>query len=171
MLSSKKIETVEHERNKCRVLPVDTKKTRSRSLSKIRDTEFFEEQTDSKHHGVKKVNKSLFHPMKTVSKHGINQSTKEKTGEVPVVIDEVTKYITGVNEYTTCQDIIKAILDNEIDTLQTSHVQNYLLFERWKKVERPLRHSAKILNIWNAWGHDRYSVRFVLRRTKKGNLL
>ena len=120
MLSSKKIETVEHERNNCRVLLVaPTEKTRSRSLPKIKDTKLLKEQIELKHHGVIKVNKSHFHSTKT--KNGMKQSNKEETGEVPVVIGEVTKWITGVNEHTTCQDIIKAILDKETDIFQVIH--------------------------------------------------
>ena len=42
---------------------------------------------------------------------------------------------------------------------QTSHVRKYLLCERWKNVERPLRQSAQVLSIWNAWGQDKNIVR------------
>ena len=44
---------------------------------------------------------------------------------------------------------------------QTSSVRKYVLCERWKKVDRPLRHSALVLNIWNAWGQDKSIVRWV----------
>ena len=53
---------------------------------------------------------------------------------------------------------------------QTSHVRRYLLCERWKKVERPLRHSALVLNIWNAWGQDKSIVRWI-KEVKKNKIL
>ena len=35
---------------------------------------------------------------------------KEAAAEVPVIVDEVTKWISGVNKNTTCRDIISVIL-------------------------------------------------------------
>ena len=92
MLSSEKIKTVQHERRYCRVLPLASKeKTRSSSLPKVREKIILREQLKVKHCADRKVNQSFSHSMHTLSKHGVNKSTKGETGEVPVVIDEVTK--------------------------------------------------------------------------------
>ena len=39
-------------------------------------------------------------------------------------------------------------------------MKKYILCERWKKVERPLRHSSHLLDLWTAWGQDRQTVRW-----------
>ena len=119
MISSKKKETVQHERGNCRILPVaPIEKTRSRSLPKIRDKKILKEQLEARKFGDLKLSQSLSHSVHTFFKPEVNQSIEEETVEVPVVIDEVTKWITGVNKHTTCQDIIKAILETETETFQ-----------------------------------------------------
>ena len=40
---------------------------------------------------------------------------KEESVEVPVMVDEVTKWISGVNKSTTCRDIITVILKRSND--------------------------------------------------------
>ena len=40
---------------------------------------------------------------------------KEESVEVPVMVDEVTKWISGVNKSTTCRDIITVILKRSSD--------------------------------------------------------
>ena len=39
----------------------------------------------------------------------------EESVEVPVMVDEVTKWISGVNKSTTCRDIITVILKRSAD--------------------------------------------------------
>ena len=56
--------------------------------------------------------------MHTLSKPGIIKPLKEDSGEVPVIVDDVTKWISGVNGSTTCQDIIRVILERETVTFQ-----------------------------------------------------
>lgn len=41
--------------------------------------------------------------------------SKEESVEVPVIVDEVTKWISGVNKSTTCRDIITVILKRSND--------------------------------------------------------
>ena len=40
---------------------------------------------------------------------------EEESVEVPVMVDEVTKWISGVNKSTTCRDIITVILKRSSD--------------------------------------------------------
>ena len=58
--------------------------------------------------------------MHTLCKQGVNKvgNNKEETKEVPVIVDDVTKWISGVNERTTCRDIITAILEKEYHSFQ-----------------------------------------------------
>ena len=64
------------------------------------------------------VNKTLYQSMNTLTRQGIIKHVKEETVEIPVIVDEVTKWVTGVNEGTTCEDIIRAILQRETNTFQ-----------------------------------------------------
>ena len=41
--------------------------------------------------------------------------SKEESVEVPVIVDDVTKWISGVNKSTTCRDIITVILKRSSD--------------------------------------------------------
>ena len=38
---------------------------------------------------------------------------KDESVEVPVIVDEVTKWISGINKNTTCRDIITALLKRQ----------------------------------------------------------
>ena len=100
-------------------------KTRCRSLPRISDKKFLKEEL--KPCADTKVNLSISHPMPTFSKHGMNQSPNEETVEVPVIIDEVTKWISGVTEHTTCLDIIKVVLEKETNTLQVINNQDKII--------------------------------------------
>ena len=123
MISSNNIETVQNRRRNDRMLQVASKeKTRCRSLPRISDKKFL--KGEIKPCADTKVSQTLSHPMPTFSKHGMSQSTKEKTVEVPVVIDEVTKWISGVTEHTTCLDIIKVVLEMGTNSIQVINNQD-----------------------------------------------
>ena len=38
--------------------------------------------------------------------------------EIPVIVDDVTKWISGINENTTCRDVIRVILERETNHFQ-----------------------------------------------------
>ena len=90
----------------------------SKSLPKTRDQSFPRETFKDNPNPVTKVNQSLSQSMHTLSKPGIIKLVKEDSGEVPVIVDDVTKWISGVNGSTTCQDIIRVILERETVTFQ-----------------------------------------------------
>jgi len=166
LLDKERNESSHQGRKRSRTLPTAPKdSSRSKSLPKSNEQAYPPEKSRESH--LTKAKQSLSQSTHTLSKQGLVKAHKEDSGEVPVTVDDVTKWISGVNGSTTCQDIIRVILERETVTFQASHVRKYVLCERWKKVERPLRQSAKILNIWNAWGQDRSTVRFVLKRIKK----
>ena len=123
MISSKNSETVQHRRRNDRMLHVASKeKTRCRSLPRISDKKFLKEELNPC--ADTKVSQTLSHQMPIFSTLGMSQSTKEETVEVPVIIDEATKWISGVTEHTTCQDIIKVVLVKETNTLQVINNQD-----------------------------------------------
>jgi Ras association domain-containing protein 9/10 len=40
----------------------------------------------------------------------------------------------------------------------------FAVVERWRKMERPLDPHSRILKAWNAWGDQKYEIKFSLRR-------
>ena len=154
-------------------LPKDTSRSKSPRSSK--------EHSRSKSLSRKEEGKLRHQNPLSSSTHQLSVK-KEDHAEVPVIVDEETKWISGVNKNTTCRDIITVILKRNnqhykvnktilrvllINLLciqltfyhQESDVHKYILCERWKKVDRPLRHTAHLLGIWTAWGQDRQAVR------------
>ena len=121
MIGINKIETAHHGKRKSRTLPVaPNDKCRSRSLSKISDKRIAKEKVEVDYNKVTKVNKSLSQSLHTLTQQDINNSNKEDAEEIPVIVDEVTKWISGVNRSTMCQDIIKVILEKEKEKFQVS---------------------------------------------------
>ena len=45
---------------------------------------------------------------------------------------------------------------------------NFCLVEKWRKIERPLGQSSKVLRVWAAWGEDKSEVRLVVKRSAGG---
>lgn len=67
--------------------------------------------------------------------------------EIGVWVEGVQKWVTGVTRRTSCHDIIKALLRAQSLPAQDSDVIDYVIVERWRKVERPLDHEQRILKV------------------------
>lgn len=92
--------------------------------------------------------------------------------EIPVWIKGEQRWISGVTEQTTCLDLIEALLidegvikaanDNNNYTngsnLYPARVNDYVIIERWRRVEQVLDPRTKILKIWTAWGEEQAEV-------------
>ena len=125
MICDNGIESEHHKIKRSRTLPVvPNKNHRSCSLPKISDRNISRRKSEIKQNVMTKVNKSLSQSMNTLARQGI---IKEDNVEIPVVVDEVTKWITGVNKSTTCQDIIRAILQREAGSFQVRLELDYLI--------------------------------------------
>lgn len=89
--------------------------------------------------------------------------------EIGVWVEGVQKWVTGVTRRTTCHDLIKALLRAQHNgRADDSDVIQYVIVERWRKVERPLDHEQRILKVWRTWGEAVSEVRFSLRRVRDG---
>ncbi|XP_043219537.1 ras association domain-containing protein 10-like [Amphibalanus amphitrite] len=88
------------------------------------------------------------------------------TSEIPVWVDGVEKWVTGVGRRTTCADLVRALLSAEAgsEPPTESELRAYSLVERWRQVERPLDPAARIQKVWRTWGEDTAEVRFALKR-------
>lgn len=83
--------------------------------------------------------------------------------EIPVWVDETQKWLSGLSKRTTCDDIIYAILYNE-NRHETENTDSYMIFERWKGIEKALQGRTKILRVWRNWGSEQANVQFLMRR-------
>ena len=86
--------------------------------------------------------------------------------EVPFFVNNNTKWISGINEQTTCSDIIKALLaaEGRLKGINEEQLDRFVLVERWRRVERPLKKDSCLLKIYQAWGAEACDVQFILKR-------
>lgn len=87
--------------------------------------------------------------------------------EIPVWVHNEQRFISGITEDTTCLDLIEAILEDECvvgkPDFTSKSPKDYVITERWKKVEQVLDSKTNILTIWNAWGNAQPEVRFFIK--------
>jgi Ras association domain-containing protein 9/10 len=94
------------------------------------------------------------------------------SSEIPVWIKGEQRWISGVTDQTTCLDLIEALLmdegvikptsdsnNNHGTNLYPTKVNDYIIAERWRRVEQVLDPRTKILKIWTAWGAEQAEVR------------
>merc|ERR1719192_2040211 len=86
--------------------------------------------------------------------------------EVPFLVNNNQKWISGIVEQTTCADIIKALLaaEGRLKGITEDGLEKFVLVERWRRVERPLKKESCLLKIWQAWGPEAKDVQFILKR-------
>ncbi len=72
------------------------------------------------------------------------------------------KWVSGIQASTTCGDVLASVLRNVADL----NLSEYVLVEQWRGVERPLANSAKISQIWSAWGDEQERVRIGVKKIK-----
>uniref|UniRef100_A0A1B0CWH1 Uncharacterized protein n=1 Tax=Lutzomyia longipalpis TaxID=7200 RepID=A0A1B0CWH1_LUTLO len=94
--------------------------------------------------------------------------------EIPIWICGEPRYISGINEATTCQDLIEALIEDElkttsIDVSVSRDAEDYVITEKWRSVEQPLTSDTLILPLWQAWGAARNEVKFRLKIARKAN--
>ncbi|XP_019881082.1 ras association domain-containing protein 10 [Aethina tumida] len=87
--------------------------------------------------------------------------------EIPIWVRGEQRFVSGISEETTCQDVIHVLLqDEEIRGRPIAAPDQYHITERWRGVEQPLDPFSHILDIWNAWGTAQTEVKISLRRIK-----
>ena len=91
--------------------------------------------------------------------------------EVPFLVNNHQKWISGIVEETTCGDVVKALLaaEGRLKGIDEQQLDKFVMVERWRRVERPLKKESCLLKIWQAWGKEAKDVQFILKRvsTKK----
>merc|ERR1719400_2030298 len=92
--------------------------------------------------------------------------------EVPFLVNNKEKWISGIVEETTCGDVVKALLaaEGRLKGINEEQLDKFVMVERWRKVERPLKRESCLLKIWQAWGPEAQDVQFILKRvSSKGS--
>lgn len=82
--------------------------------------------------------------------------------------------MSGITNITTCSDVIAALINDEISSGQYSSidevrysVDDYIITERWRDVERELEADEPILPIFQAWSAAQKEMRFKLKINKR----
>lgn len=85
---------------------------------------------------------------------------QSELNEIPVWVRGEQRWISGLNEETTCGQLVEALLRDEgINAGQNDSLNQYVISEKWRRVEQILNSSTKVLKIWNAWGEAQSEVR------------
>lgn len=86
--------------------------------------------------------------------------------EIPVWVRGEQRWISGLSEETTCGQLVEALLRDEglhggaaLDQTDTNDILNqYVISEKWRRVEQILSRTTKVLQIWTAWGESQSQV-------------
>lgn len=91
----------------------------------------------------------------------------ETDDEIPIWVNREQRWISGITSLTTCGQLIEVLLRNEgilsedIDATHTANtISQYVITERWRRVEQMLDNNTKVLKIWKAWGQTRPEVTY-----------
>ncbi|XP_078053884.1 ras association domain-containing protein 8-like isoform X2 [Mustelus asterias] len=79
--------------------------------------------------------------------------------ELKVWVDGVQRVVCGVNEKTTCQEVVIALAQ------AMGRTGRYTLKEQWKDVERHFRPDEQLLPSLSKWGQQAKDVQLILNRT------
>lgn len=108
----------------------------------------------------------------TTSDESDNQTVELWSHEIPVWIKGEQRWISGVTDLTTCLDLIEALLidegvikatasdnnNNQEKSTYPTRVSEFVIIERWRRVEQVLDPRTRILKIWAAWGAEQSEV-------------
>lgn len=96
-----------------------------------------------------------------------SQASAESDDEIPIWVNREQRWISGITGQTTCGQLIEVLLRNEgmltddIDAeLCAETVAQYVITERWRRVEQMLDNRTKVMKIWKAWGQTRPEVTY-----------
>lgn len=94
-----------------------------------------------------------------------NDDSFEDTDEIPIWVRGEQRWISGITDDTTCGQLVEALLrDDGVDVEQIDVLDQYVITERWRRVEQVLNSSTKVQKIWIAWGATQSEVN-ILRLT------
>lgn len=83
--------------------------------------------------------------------------------EIPIWYNGKMKWISNLTTRSTCSDVIEAILSNDEHFHPSQSNDEYILYESWRGVERPLKSRCRLLKLWHAWAGESSNVTLTLR--------
>lgn len=88
----------------------------------------------------------------------------DNSNEIPVWVRGEQRWISGLGADTTCVQLVEALLrdDGLIDDNAPHRgdvLGQYVISEKWRRVEQILDAHTKVLSIWTAWGTAQSEVR------------
>lgn len=100
---------------------------------------------------------------------------EDGTEEMPIWIGkEDVRYVSGVTEATTSNDVIAVLIQDELNNRKYKNVDglrhevdDYILVEKWHDVESKLDGDTKVLPLYQAWGDLHNEMRFQLKINKE----
>ncbi|XP_036325852.1 uncharacterized protein LOC118738913 [Rhagoletis pomonella] len=118
---------------------------------------------------------------RTISLNGANSAEEQGQKEIPIWLDDEPRYVSGVNSRTTCNDIIKALIDDEIRNggnhdycanrgkfdAASRDYNDYVITESWRGIERSYDGNMAILPVWKAWSRVHNEIRLSLKHYKE----
>ncbi|XP_034482343.1 uncharacterized protein LOC117787833 [Drosophila innubila] len=148
------------------------------------------QQHDSKANGNgQHTAASRRHRHRSISLYGVNSTVEQGHKEIPIWLDDdEPRYVSGVTNKTTCNDIIKALIDDELRNENANYCNpnnnlphgghgaaasrdysDYVITERWRGIERSYDGNMAILPVWRAWSRVHNELRLSLK--KRGELI
>ncbi|XP_054085692.1 uncharacterized protein LOC105209046 [Zeugodacus cucurbitae] len=117
---------------------------------------------------------------RTISLSGVTSTEEQGHKEIPIWLGEEPRYVSGVNKRTTCNDIIKALIDDEIRNgdnhdffanrsksgAASRDYNDYVITESWRGIERSYDGNMAILPVWKAWSRVHNEIRLSLKHHK-----
>uniref|UniRef100_A0A1A9WE16 Ras-associating domain-containing protein n=1 Tax=Glossina brevipalpis TaxID=37001 RepID=A0A1A9WE16_9MUSC len=118
---------------------------------------------------------------RSISLFGVNSTMAYEQGykEITIWLGNEVRYVSGVTNKTTCNDIIKAMIDDELsngndnvyscvqkDGTASRDYSGYVITESWRGIERSYDGNMAILPIWKAWNRVHNEIRLSLKHHK-----
>ncbi|XP_036671093.3 uncharacterized protein meru isoform X1 [Drosophila suzukii] len=120
---------------------------------------------------------------RSISLYGVNSTVEQGHKEIPIWMDDgEARYVSGVTNKTTCDDIIKALIDDELSNGDGLYCGNnpkdggqrntaaasrdygdYIITESWGGIERSYDGNMAILPVWRAWSRVHNELRISLK--------
>ncbi|CAF1278379.1 unnamed protein product [Adineta steineri] len=82
--------------------------------------------------------------------------------EIPIWYNGKMKWISNLTTRSKCSDVIQAILSSDENYFPQTN-DNYVLYESWRGVERPLKSRCRLLKLWHSWAGESQNVTLTLR--------
>lgn len=87
--------------------------------------------------------------------------------EIVVWVCQEEKIVSGLTKYTTCAEVVQALLEDNNATVGDKKPllgtpTEYCIVEKWRGFERILPPQTRIWRLWRVWGEEQPNIHFIL---------